>query len=203
MVSPTAMARTIDTASSAKPLMESARIVRRSPAASIQPITISAVSVVRAALIVNVPTAGASALTIRLVTDHDNADPSAQSAPTVSFIEKGRPSRTRGHHLRISAGYGEVGKATSAQDGPGEGLSHDAGRAAAAGCSGDRAALRPRVQRAAGEEEPVAGRGTTGGERLADHRGAPRVPRGAPSVRVSPSDRRSSSSCRREDRASP
>jgi hypothetical protein len=34
---------------------------------------------------------GASALTIRLVTDHDIADPSAHNTPTVSFIDRPGP----------------------------------------------------------------------------------------------------------------
>src|SRR5262249_1678352 len=87
IVSPIAMASTMETASSAKPLIDSVSTVSRRPANSTHPTTMSAVSVVRAALSVSVPSAGASALTIKLVTDHASADPSAQSAPTVSFIE--------------------------------------------------------------------------------------------------------------------
>ncbi len=85
IVSPMAMASTMETASSARLPTDSVRITSRPPAASIQPTTRTAVSVVRAALIVKVPIPGASALTIRLVTDHDIAEPSAQSAPTVAL----------------------------------------------------------------------------------------------------------------------
>jgi hypothetical protein len=38
---------------------------------------------------------------MRLVTDHDTADPSAHSAPIVSLIGRSASS-SRGHHLRIT-----------------------------------------------------------------------------------------------------
>ena len=85
--------------------------------------TMAAVRVVRAALMVNDPMPGVSALTIRLVTDHDIADPSAHSMPTVSLIEPPGPPSSRGHHLRISTRHGQSSEAARAEDGSGEGLS--------------------------------------------------------------------------------
>src|SRR5262245_38435881 len=181
IVSPIAIASTMDTASSARLPIDSVSTESRPPATSIHAMTIAAVSVVRAALIVKVPIPGASALTIRLVTDHDSADPSAQSTPIVSFIGSLDPPRGRRHHLRIRAKHERSDETIRAQGGAGESLAQDARRAPAAGHTGRRPPLRSRLQGAAGEEESLAGRGASGGEWVAENRGGvsdtPRRPR--------------------------
>src|SRR5512132_4245587 len=167
-VSPSAIARTIETPSRTRPSAETAVRRPRPPASSAHARISAAHSVVRTALMVSVPNGGVSERTSRLVTAHDRAEPSAQSAPTVAgsirAIVPWASAQSRRHDRRNAGGHGPESQAGAPVDGA-EGLEEDGGRAPAPGHPRHRPALRPRLQGAAGEE-PLARRGAPRNGRL-------------------------------------